>query len=455
MELDAVLLSRLQFGFTLAFHILFPTLTIGLAGFLVMMHGAWLATGAEAYLRLYRFWVKLFALAFGMGVVSGIVLAFEFGMNFSRFSAATANVIGPLMGYEVLMAFFLEASFLPIMLFGWGRVGPRLQFFATLMVALGTMLSAFWILSANSWMHTPAGYELRAGIFYPLDWWAIVFNPSFPYRLMHMLMASLLTGAFVIAAVSAWHLRRRLHPDLAARALRLAVLSAAIFAPTQILLGDLHGLNTLHHQPVKVAAMEALWETRENVPFVVFALPDEAAQRNRFALEIPYAGSLILTHSLHGRVAGLDAVAPADRPHVPLVFFSFRIMLAVGFLLLAVAWWGLLLWWRGRLDRSDLYHRVCVAVGPLGFVAVIAGWVTTESGRQPWVVQGMLRTVEAATPLPVASVMSSLAMFMTAYAVLLLAFLVFAYRIARTGPEHQIPEKFRGAPRTAWRIEGG
>lgn len=452
MDLDAVLLSRIQFAFTLAFHIIFPTLTIGLAGFLVMMHGAWLVTGRESYLRLYRFWVKLFALGFGMGVVSGVVLSFEFGMNFSGFTAATANVIGPLMGYEVLMAFFLEASFLPIMLFGWGRVGPRLQFFATLMVAVGTTLSAFWILSANSWMHTPAGYELRDGVFYPNDWWAIVFNPSFPYRLAHMLMASLLTTAFVIAGVSAWHLRRGLHPELAGRALRLAVLSAAVFAPAQIVLGDLHGLNTYAHQPVKVAAMEGLWETRTAAPFVVFGVPDEAAETNRFALEIPYATSLILTHSPFGEVRGLDAVPPDERPPVALVFFSFRVMLAIGFVFLFMAWWGLLLWWYGRLERSARYHAACLYVSPLGFVAVIAGWITTESGRQPWVVQGMLRTVDSASALPAASVASSLSLFLLAYGVLLIAFLVFFYRIARKGPEERVPEKIRAAPRTAWRL---
>jgi cytochrome bd ubiquinol oxidase subunit I len=453
MELDALLLSRAQFGFTLAFHILFPTLTIGLAGFLVMMHGAWLATGAEAYLRLYRFWLKLFALGFGMGVVSGVVLSFEFGMNFSRFSAATANVIGPLMGYEVLAAFFLEASFLPIMLFGWGRVGPRLQFVATLMVALGTMLSAFWILAANSWMQTPAGFELRDGVFYPLDWTAIVFNSSFCYRLAHMLMASLVTVAFVIAGVSAWHLRRRLHVEVARRALKLAIVSAAVFAPAQIFLGDLHGLQVARDQPVKVAAMEALWETRAGAPFVLFALPDQANATNRYALEIPYGASLILTHSAHGEVAGLDAVAPERRPPVSFVFFAFRIMVGIGFFLLSVAWWGLVMWRRGQLDDANRFHRVCEFAAPLGFVAVIAGWITTESGRQPWVVQGLLRTADAVSALSTATVAWSLVLFVLTYAVILVAFLVFAYRIVRAGPEHEIPEKVRSVPRTAWRIE--
>ena len=452
MDLDAVLLARLQFAFTLGFHILFPTFTIGLAGFLVMMHGAWLVTGADAYLRLYRFWLKLFALGFGMGVVSGVVLSFEFGMNFSRFSTATANVIGPLMGYEVLMAFFLEASFLPIMLFGWGRVGPRLQFFATLMVALGTMLSAFWILAANSWMHTPAGYELRDGVFHTTDWWAAVLNPSFPYRLTHMLMASLLTVAFVIAGVSAWHLRRRLHPELARPAFRLAVLSAAVFAPTQILLGDLHGLQVKRDQPIKVAAMEALWQTTDGAPFVVFALPDEVQETNRYAIEIPKAASLILTHTSDGRVTGLDAVPPDERPPVAVVFFSFRIMLAVGFFMLAVAWWGLVLWWRGRLYDSPKFFKACMIMSPFGFVAVIAGWVTTEVGRQPWVVHGLLRTVDGATPLPVSTVALSLTLFLVAYLVLLATFLVFAFRIARAGPETVLPERLREMPRTAWRI---
>lgn len=451
MEWDPVLLARLQFGFTLAFHIIFPTFTIGIAGFLVLMHGAWLATGAEAYLRLYRFWAKLFALGFGMGVVSGVVLSFEFGMNFNRFSAATANVIGPLMGYEVLMAFFLEASFLPIMLFGWGRVGPRLQFFATLMVALGTMLSAFWILSANSWMHTPAGFELRDGIFHPTDWWAVVFNPSFPYRLAHMLMASLLTGAFVIAGISAWHLRRRIHPDVAVRALRLAIASAAVFAPTQVLLGDLHGLQTARDQPVKVAAMEAHWRTREAVPFVLFAIPDMENETNRFAVEIPHAGSLILTHTWDGRVPGLDSVSRENRPTVSIVFFSFRTMLAIGLCFVALAAWGVVLWRRGTLDRAALYQRVLLWASPLGFIAVVAGWITTEAGRQPWVVQGLLRTTDAATPLPIAAVASSLTAFLLVYLILLGVFIVFFYRVARAGPEHEIPEHMR-MPRTVWRI---
>ncbi|BAU48834.1 cytochrome D ubiquinol oxidase subunit I [Sulfurifustis variabilis] len=451
MEWDATLLSRIQFGFTLGFHILFPTLTIGLSGFLVILHGAWLYTAREEYLRLYRFWLKIFALGFGTGVVSGIVLSFEFGMNFARFSQATGNVLGPLLGYEVLMAFFLEASFLPIMLFGWGRVGPRLHFLATVMVALGTFLSAFWILAANSWMHTPAGFELRDGVFYVRDWWSVVFNPSFPYRLAHMLMASLLTAAFVIAGVSAWHLRRGVHAALARRALAVSILSAAVFAPAQILIGDLHGLQVARDQPVKVAAMEALWETTEAAPFVLVGWPDEAREANRFAVEIPYAASLILTHSPTGRVPGLDQAQAADRPHVPTVFFSFRVMLAIGFYFLFVAWTGLVLWWRGRLYDRAWFQRLCIAAIPLGFVAVIAGWLVVEVGRQPWVVHGMLRTADAASALEPSAVAGSLTLFVLAYLVLLGAFLAFAFRLASQGPETAVPPQARRLPRTVWR----
>lgn len=452
MEVDATLLSRLQFAFTLGFHILFPTLTIGLSGFLVLLHGAWLWTGVDAYLRLYRFWLKLFALGFGMGVVSGIVLSFQFGTNFSRFSHATGNILGPLHGYEVLMAFFLEASFLPLMLFGWGRIGPRLQFVATVMVALGTVLSAFWILVANSWMHTPAGYVYEDGVFRVADWWAVLFNPSAPYRFAHMIMASLLTGAFVIAGVSAWHLRRGLHPALARRALAIAVVSAAVFAPAQIFIGDLHGLQVKRDQPVKVAAMEGLWHTTAGAPFLVFAWPDERAERNRYEIAIPYAGSLILTHDPNGVVEGLTEVPASERPSVPWVFFSFRVMLAIGFFLFALAVCGVVLLWRGTLYDARRYQRVCMFSIPLGFVAVIAGWIVAEVGRQPWVVYGLLRTAEASTPVSTATVAASLTALLIVYNVLLVTFLYFSYRLVRTGPEHEIPRHIRHVPRTAWRL---
>ena len=327
MELlgDAVSLSRLQMAFTLAFHILFPTLTIGLSVFLVFLHWRYLRTHDNAFMQLFRFWLKIFALGFGVGVVSGIVLSFEFGTNFAGFSRTTGNVLAPLLSYEVLMAFFLEASFLPVLLF-----------VATLMVSLGTVLSAFWILAANSWMHTPAGFALRDGLYFPVDWWAVIFNPSFPFRFMHMVTASLVTGCFVIAGVSAWHLLRGSHPLLSRKALSIAMWSALAVVPLQIVLGDLHGLNTLQHQPMKVAAMEALWKTGGDVPFVAFALPDQVNERNDFEVAIPAIGSLILRHEWGGQVLGLDQVPPDQRPPVAVVFWAFRIMLFTGFLFLTV-----------------------------------------------------------------------------------------------------------------------
>lgn len=450
MDIDATLLSRLQIAFTLAFHILFPTFTIGLSGFLIFFEGRWLRTGDEVYLRLYRFWSKLFALGFGVGVVSGIVLTFQFGMNFNGFTHATGNVLGPLFSYEVLTAFFLEASFLPIVLFGWGRVGAKLHFLATVMVALGTILSSFWILSANSWMHTPAGYALQSGVFSVTDWWQVVFNPSFPYRLAHMLMASFLTGAFVVAGVSAWHLLRGQHVVPARHAFASATLLAAILAPTQILLGDLHGLQAQRDQPMKVAAIEALWETTEGAPFVLFAIPDSEREMNRFELSIPKAASLILQHHPDGRVLGLNEVPRDQRPYVPIVFYAFRVMLYIGFFLLAVAVIGLVLRWRGHLFDRPWFLRLCVFSAPLGFIAVVAGWVVTESGRQPWVVQGLMRTAESATPLPVNSVMTSFALFFLVYNLLLATFLYILYRIVDHGPEETVPEVARAMTRTAW-----
>jgi cytochrome d ubiquinol oxidase subunit I len=394
--------------------------------------------------------MKLFALAFGMGTVSGIVLSFEFGTNFSRFSEATGNIIGPLHSYEVLMAFFLEASFLPIMLFGWGRVGARLHFLSTLMVALGTILSAFWILAANSWMHTPAGYQFQDGVFHVADWWQVIFNPSFPYRLAHMLMASFLTGTFVVAGVSAWYLLRRWHVDLARHTFSISMLAVALFAPAQILLGDLHGLQVQRDQPMKVAAMEALWRTTKGAPFVLFAIPDMEQEANHFEIAIPKAASLILKHNPEGQVLGLNEVPPEARPNVPIVFYSFRIMLVIGFFLLAVAAIGIILRLRGNLYDRPWFLRLCVVAAPLGFVAVIAGWIVTEVGRQPYVVQGLMRTVEAATLLPSASVATSLGLFFVVYNVLLGAFLFFFSRIVQHGPEMELPEKVRKMPRTAW-----
>jgi cytochrome d ubiquinol oxidase subunit I len=432
MDIDPVLLSRLQFAFTIAFHILFPTLTIGLACFLALVEGLWLRTKDTRWRDLYRFWVKVFALAFGMGVVSGIPMSFQFGTNFSTFSTATGNVIGPLLGYEVLTAFFLEASFLGIMLFGWKRVGPGLHFVATLMVAFGTTLSAFWILSANSWMQTPQGHVLAAdGVFHVADWWRVIFNPSFPYRLAHMVLATLLTTSFVVAAVSAWQVLRDRHGDTARKALKLALGAAAILAPLQLLAGDAHGLNTLEHQPTKVAAMEGNWHAGPNIPLLLFAIPDQAAETNHLEVGIPGGASLILRHDPAGVVPGLTDVPPEDRPPVAVVFYAFRIMVGLGVLMIGVAWLGVLL--RKRLPRPYLWGLV--AMGPSGFLATLAGWTVTEVGRQPFTVYGLMRTADSVSPqLEGPEVMTSLMLFAIVYNMVLAAFLYFAARAVRGGP---------------------
>ncbi|HYG87768.1 MAG TPA: cytochrome ubiquinol oxidase subunit I [Azospirillum sp.] len=436
MDLDVLLLSRLQFAFTIGFHILFPTLTIGLALFLVVLEAGWLLRRDEGAYRLLRFWSGIFALAFGVGVVSGIVLSYQLGTNWSRFSTFTGNLLGPIISYEVLTAFFLEAGFLGIMLFGWQRVSAPVHFFSTAMVALGTIISAFWILSGNSWMQTPAGFAVEDGRVVATDWWAAVFNPSFPFRFAHMVVAALLTTSFVVAGVSAWYLLKHVHEEFARRAFSLALWMAMAAAPAQVLIGDLHGLNTLHHQPMKIAAMEALWETEGPAPFVVFALPDEAGERNRAELAIPTLGSLILTHSLTGEVKGLKEVPPQDRPPVTIVFFAFRLMVGLGFLFVAVAVLGLWYRWTGRLYERRWFHRLCVAVSPLGFVAVLAGWTVTEVGRQPWIVYGLQRTADGVSLLPAASVATTLMLFLGVYSVLLTAFLIFFFRMVRQGPDY-------------------
>jgi cytochrome d ubiquinol oxidase subunit I len=436
MDLDPLLLSRIQFAVAVSFHILFPAFTIGLASWLVVLEAAWRITGRTLYLELSEFWTKIFAVSFGMGVVSGVVMSFQFGTNWSRLSDAAGNVLGPLLNYEVITAFFLEASFLGIMLFGRRRVPSWLHFFATCAVALGTLISAFWILSANSWMHTPTGHELRDGTFYVVSWWEVVFNPSFPYRLAHMVTAAFLTTAFVVAGVSAWHLLEGRIVPHARHGYAMALGLIVVLAPLQIVLGDLHGLNTFEHQPAKVAAMEGHWETREGAPLILFALPDQDAAENRFEVAIPKLGSLILTHELDGRVPGLKEWAPEDRPYVPLVFFAFRLMVGIGLVMVTVAGIAVVLALRRRLYEASWFHRVSVACLPLGFVALLAGWVTTESGRQPWVVYNLMRTADAVTPAVTGgAVATSLAAFVIVYGLIFPAGVYYMVRLVQRGPQ--------------------
>ncbi|GGJ04771.1 cytochrome ubiquinol oxidase subunit I [Neoroseomonas lacus] len=434
--MDAVILARLQFAFTVGFHILWPTFTIGLAGFLALLSVLWWRTGRPVYRDLFRFWSRIFALAFGMGVVTGLVLSYQIGTNWAGFSRAVSNVIGPLFAYEVLTAFFLEAGFIGIMLFGEGRVSRGAHAFACCMVSFGTLLSATWILAANSWMQTPAGAVADAdGIFHVVDWWSVVFTPSFPHRLAHMVVASFITSAFVIAGVSCFHLWRGRHPEASRLGLSLAMWMALILTPTQILLGDMHGRNTLVHQPTKLAAMEGLWQTTRGAPMTIIAWPDMEQARNLYAIEVPHLASLYLTHSWNGEVRGLDAVPRADWPNVPIVFFAFRIMVGIGVVLLATAVTGAILRLRGRLYSSRWFHFLAMGTAPLGFIAVLAGWTTTEAGRQPWVVYGALRTADAVSPVAAHAVLLSLLLFVVIYAALLLVFLWFIARILLRGPQ--------------------
>jgi cytochrome d ubiquinol oxidase subunit I len=435
MDLDPVLLARLQFGFTIAFHIIFPSFTIGLAAYIATLEILWGATGAERYKRLSGFWTRIFAVSFGMGVVSGIVLSYQLGTNWSRFSAAAGNIIGPLAGYEVLTAFFLEATFLGIMLFGGQRVPRWLHVFSAVAVAVGTTLSAFWILAANSWMHTPAGHVMRDGAAVPVDWLAVIFNPSFVYRLAHMVNASFLTAGFVVLAVGARHLLANRHVEEARTMLRMAIGLAAILAPLQLLLGDQHGLNTLEHQPIKIAAMEAHWDGSKPGDFHIFAWPDETAERNRFAISIPRGASLVLTHDPNGLFPGLTSVPPEDRPPVAPVFFAFRIMLAIGGFMIVAALYGAWLMWRDRLFAARWYLRIVAHAWWTGFVAVIAGWVVTETGRQPWIVQGIMRTADAVSPVPGGSVATTLVLFVLVYGVVFSLGIYYINRLIAKGPE--------------------
>jgi cytochrome d ubiquinol oxidase subunit I len=411
MDFDPLLLARIQFAFTITFHIIFPTFTIGLSAYIATLAILWGRTGSNHYLHLARFWTKIFAVSFAMGVVSGIVLSYQFGTNWSRFSVAAGNVIGPLMGYEVLTAFFLEATFLGVMLFGWNRVPRWLHVFACIAVAVGTAMSAFWILAASSWMHTPAGHEMRDGIAYPVDWMQIVFTPSFPYRFLHMLTAAYLTTSFVVLAVGARYLLVGIHLPEARTMLRMGIGFAAIVAPLQLLIGDQHGLNTLEHQPIKVAAMEAHWDGTKPGDLILFAWPDEQNETNRYELSIPKGASLILRHDPNGLFPGLKSVPAEERPYVPTVFFAFRIMVGIGLFMILSSWIGLWLWWKGRLFETAWYARPMANTWSIGFVAVFAGWLVTESGRQPWLIHGIMRTADGLSPVPGGSVATSLAMF--------------------------------------------
>lgn len=433
--MDAVALARLQFAFTVGFHILWPTMTIGLAWFVTWLSVLWWRTGKPVYRQLMRFWMRIFALGFGMGVVTGIVLSYEIGTNWAGFSRSASNVLGPLFLYETLTAFFLEAGFIGIMLFGEGRVSKGAHVFAAVMVSVGALFSATWIIAANSWMQTPAGTVADAqGIHHVVSWWDVIFTASFPYRLAHMVCASFLTVSFVVAGVSAFHLWRRQHIAASRTAFSMALWMALILAPTQIVLGDLHGRNTLEHQPTKLAAMEGLWETTKGPAMTVIAWPDMAAQTNLYAIDIPHLASLYLTHSWDGEVQGLKAVPPADQPNVPVVFFAFRIMAGIGMVLLATAITGLVLRLRHRLFDTRWFQLVAMATTPLGFIAVIAGWTVTEAGRQPWLIYGELRTADAVAPVAAGAVGASLVGFFLLYNLLLLAFLWFAGRAALAGP---------------------
>ncbi|MBK1668973.1 cytochrome ubiquinol oxidase subunit I [Rhodovibrio sodomensis] len=453
--LTALDLARIQFAFTVSFHIIFPAFTIGLASYLLVLESLWFWTRDDAYATLFAYWKKIFAVAFGMGVVSGIVMSYQFGTNWSSFADKAGPIVGPLMGYEVLSAFFLEAGFLGIMLFGFNRVGPKLHLFATAMVAVGTLSSAFWILSVNSWMQTPAGFAINdAGQFVPENWWAIIFNPSFPYRLVHMVLAAYLTTAFVVGGVGAWHLLKNSRDRGARIMFSMAMWMAIVVTPLQIVAGDLHGLNTLKHQPAKIAAMEGHFKTHENgAPLYLFGIPDDQADKLRWSVGIPNLGSYILTHDWDGKVKGLEAFPEDKQPPVAWVFWSFRIMVALGLAMLAVGGWALVQRLRRRLYADTWLQRAAVAMGPSGFVAVLAGWVTTEVGRQPYTVYGLMTTAESASTVGAPAVAASLVAFIIVYFTLFGAGTVYILRLMakppRTGDVTGGPETDGGPTRAA------
>jgi len=445
---DAVLLARLQFAWTLCVHFIFPSFTIGLASYLAVLNGLWLKTKKDVYLSLFKYWAKIFALVFGMGVVSGVVLSYQFGTNWAVFADKAGPIVGPLMAYEVLSAFFLEAGFLGIMLFGINRVGPRMHFAATLMVAIGTLISATWILAANSWMQTPTGYAVNAhGQFMPADWLRVIFNPSFPFRLAHTVLAAYLTTALAVAAVGAWHLLRDKTNHAARVMFSMATGLIAVAAPVQLFAGDAHGLNTLKHQPAKVMAMEGHFQSHlHGAPLILFGLPDRAQATVHYEIALPKISSLILKHDPNAPLAGLETVPRPNWPVVPVVFWSFRVMFGLGMLMLTLGVASLVARLRGRLYDWRPLHRFAVALGPAGFIAVIAGWVTTEVGRQPFTVYGLLRTAHSASPLAAPAVGASLLAFIAVYFAVFSTGIVYILKLMGQAPSLGEPGPANGSP---------
>ncbi|MFL9609107.1 cytochrome ubiquinol oxidase subunit I [Methylobacillus sp. Pita2] len=440
-DISALDLARIQFAFTVSFHIIFPAITIGLASYLFVLEAMWLKTGREVYKDLYHYWLKIFGVNFGMGVVSGLVMAYQFGTNWSGFSAFAGSVTGPLLTYEVLTAFFLEAGFLGVMMFGWSRVGPGLHLLSTAMVALGTLISATWILASNSWMQTPQGFEIANGIVVPVDWWAIIFNPSFPYRLVHMGIAAFLATALMVGAAGAWHLLKGQTTEATRTMLSMAMWMLVGVAPLQAVVGDFHGLNTLKHQPAKLAAIEGHWEHHEGgVPLLLFGLPDMEAETTHFSVGIPHLGSLILTHSWDGRVPVLKDFPPEDRPNASIIFWSFRVMVGLGIMMIALGLWSVWLRYRGSLYTHRGFLRMALWMGPAGVIAILAGWFTTEIGRQPWVVYGIMRTADAVSNHDISSLAGSLALFVAVYFFVFGIGISYLMHLMRLPVRHGSPE---------------
>jgi cytochrome d ubiquinol oxidase subunit I len=445
--LSALELARIQFGFTVSFHIIFPAITIGLASYLAVLEGLWLWRKDTVYRSLYHFWSRIFAVNFAMGVVSGLVMAYQFGTNWSYFSAFAGGVTGPLLTYEVLTAFFLEAGFLGVALFGWNKVGPGLHFFATLMVAAGTLVSATWILASNSWMHTPQGFEIVGGKVVPVDWLAVIFNPSFPYRLAHMTVAAYLATALLVGASGAWHLLKG-HNNVRVRTmLSMAMWMLLLVTPVQLELGDAHGLNTLKYEPAKIAAIEGHWQNvpGQSVPLILFGWPDMTAETTRYALEVPVLGSLILTHDWNGHIPGLKEFPPDDRPDSTVIFWTFRLMVGLGMLMLLLGLSSAWLRWRGRLFQSPLFLRFAVLMGPAGLVAILAGWITTEMGRQPWVVYGVMRTKDAVSNHSALELTTTLTIFVVMYFAVFGTGITYMLKLIGKGPLDDVPHEPGGS----------